>query len=76
MADSNTRLSLLGRLRTTPSDDAAWSEFVESTKAQYALVEEDSGIAGAMTSRLGWMPVARSATYVLLVPPKAGIHGA
>lgn len=29
MADSSTRLSLLGRLRTTPADDEAWSEFVE-----------------------------------------------
>jgi RNA polymerase sigma factor (sigma-70 family) len=29
MADSSTRLSLLGRLRLTPTDDAAWSEFVE-----------------------------------------------
>lgn len=29
VADSNTRLSLLGRLRQTPDDDAAWSEFVE-----------------------------------------------
>ena len=29
MADSSTRLSLLGRLRETPTDDKAWSEFVE-----------------------------------------------
>jgi len=29
MADSSTRVSLLGRLRLTPTDDEAWSEFVE-----------------------------------------------
>jgi RNA polymerase sigma-70 factor (ECF subfamily) len=29
MADSSTRLSLLGRLRLTPTDEQAWSEFVE-----------------------------------------------
>jgi RNA polymerase sigma-70 factor (ECF subfamily) len=29
MADSSTRLSLLGRLRLTPTDQEAWSEFVE-----------------------------------------------
>ena len=29
MADSNTRVSLLGRLRLTPTDEQAWSEFVE-----------------------------------------------
>ena len=54
----------------------AWSNFVESTRAQYALVEEDSGIAGALASRLGWVTLARSASYVLLAPPRAGAHGA
>jgi RNA polymerase sigma-70 factor (ECF subfamily) len=29
MSDSSTRLSLLGRLRVTPNDQEAWSEFVE-----------------------------------------------
>jgi RNA polymerase sigma factor (sigma-70 family) len=29
MDDSSTRLSLLGRLRLTPTDEQAWSEFVE-----------------------------------------------
>src|SRR5262249_46392433 len=29
MADSSTRLSLLGRLRLTPTDQEAWGEFVE-----------------------------------------------
>ena len=29
MADSSTRVSLLGRLRLTPTDQEAWSEFVE-----------------------------------------------
>jgi hypothetical protein len=53
-----------------------WSDFVDSTRAQYALVEGDSGIAGAIASRLGWVPVARSDTYVLLVPSKAGTDGA
>src|SRR5437870_501917 len=29
MADSSTRLSLLGRLRVMPTDQEAWSEFVD-----------------------------------------------
>jgi hypothetical protein len=64
--------SYVAALEAKPS----WSDFVEKTRAQYALVEEDSGIAGALASRLGWIPVARSATYVLLVPPEGGTYGA
>src|SRR5262245_4504238 len=87
MADSSTRLSLLGRLRQTPTDDQAWSEFVErygrqvyAWCCQWRLQEADAedvtqNVLADLARQMrpfGYRPRGRCRTWLLTMARRAG----
>jgi hypothetical protein len=49
--------------------EPGWQDFVARTKADVALVADDSALAGALVHRLGWTQVASTKEFVLLQKP-------
>jgi hypothetical protein len=46
--------------------DPGWRQFVDKSKARYALVLTDSPIATALAERAGWSQIGKDAGFVLL----------
>jgi hypothetical protein len=46
-----------------------WRDFVDRTRARYALVLTDSPIATALVERASWSQIGKDAGYVLLRAP-------
>lgn len=48
---------------------AGWERFLQSTDSSYALVEDHSPLATALSERLHWRPMGTDDGYVLLAAP-------
>jgi hypothetical protein len=46
-----------------------WQDLIDDTGASYAVLQRESGLAGALHDRLGWTQVATSGDHVLLRAP-------
>jgi hypothetical protein len=49
--------------------EPGWQDFVRTTGARAALVEDDSALGDALRGRLGWSITASQGDFLLLTPP-------